>query len=142
MTNSTFTKPSITAAAALRAIQASVAKAEEMGSPFVIVVCDESGLVKASVRMDNAPVLSIQVAEDKAYTAACFGMSTADWFDFLKGDEPLKLGAPTAIKRLVPFGGGFPITVDGVVVGGIGVSGGHWSHDAEVAQAGLDALMA
>ncbi len=50
------------------------------------------------------------------------------------------MGAPAGIDRLVVFGGGYPIKVGGAVVGGIGVSGGHYSQDMEVAQAGLSAV--
>ncbi|WP_100810005.1 MULTISPECIES: heme-binding protein [unclassified Microbacterium] len=140
MSDVTFSKKSVSATAALAGIDAAVKKAEELGMPFVIVVVDDAGLVKASLRMDGAPLVSLQVAEDKAYTAAGFGLATNDWFDFLSGDEPLKLGAPNGIKRLVPFGGGYPLKIDGAIVGGIGVSGGHWSHDMEVAKAGLSAI--
>jgi uncharacterized protein GlcG (DUF336 family) len=42
--------------------------------------------------------------------------------------------------RLIIFGGGYPITTDAGIIGGIGVSGGHYTHDMEVAQAGLEAL--
>jgi uncharacterized protein GlcG (DUF336 family) len=64
-------------------------------------------------------------------------MPTHAWFDFIKDDPPLAAGAPAGIDRLVVFGGGYPITIGGAVVGGIGVSGGHYSQDQEVAEAGL-----
>jgi uncharacterized protein GlcG (DUF336 family) len=51
----------------------------------------------------------------------------------------LATGAPTQIDRLVTFGGGIPITIDGELVGGIGLAGGHWSDDMKIAQAGLAA---
>ncbi len=111
-----------------------------MGHGFVIAIVDESGVLKAFSRMDGAPLLSVQVAQDKAYTAAGFGMSTDAWHDFIKDDPPLAAGAPTGIDRLVVFGRGYPITVDGRVVGGVGVSGGHYSQDMEVARAALTAL--
>jgi uncharacterized protein GlcG (DUF336 family) len=50
------------------------------------------------------------------------------------------MGAAPGIDCLIVFGGGYPITVGEAVVGGIGVSGGHYSRDMEVAQAGLSAL--
>jgi uncharacterized protein GlcG (DUF336 family) len=52
---------------------------------------------------------------------------------------PGLLGAP-AMDRLIPFGGGLPIVIDGEVVGGIGVSGGHWTDDSEIAEAALTAI--
>jgi uncharacterized protein GlcG (DUF336 family) len=63
-------------------------------------------------------------------------MPSHGWYDFIKDDGPLALGAPAAIDRLVVFGGGFPIVVGGAVIGAIGVSGGHYSEDMEVAEAG------
>lgn len=136
----TFKKASITAKAAQVVIAASVAKAVEHGGAFVIVVVDESGVVKASLRMDGAPLVSVQVATDKAYTAAGFGISTDGWFDFIDGDAPLRLGAPTGIDRLVAFGGGYPLMADDAIVGAIGVSGGHYSDDMEIAKAGVEAF--
>ena len=67
-------------------------------------------------------------------------MPTDGWHEFIKDDPPLAAGAVGGIDRLVIFGGGFPITVADQVVGAIGVSGGHYSQDMEVAQAGLGIL--
>lgn len=135
-----FGKTSISADAAQQVIAACVAKATERDGAYVIVVVDESGVVKASLRMDGAPLLSVQVATDKAYTAVGFNMPTGAWYDFIDNDGPLRLGAPTGIDRLVVFGGGLPLVVDGQTIGAVGVSGGHYTDDTEVAQAGVDAL--
>ena len=102
-----------------------------------IAVVDESGVLKAFSRMDGAGLLPVQIAQDKAYTAVGFGMPTHGWYDFIKDDPPLAAGAPSGIDRLVIFGGGYPITIDGALVGAIGVSGGHYTQDQEVAEAGL-----
>ena len=136
----TFDKPSITSDLAQRVIAAAEAKAGEMGHPFVIAVVDESGVLKAFSRMDGAALISVQIAQDKAYTAVGFGIPTDGWYDFIKDDPPLALGAPAGIDRLVVFGGGYPISIGGKVAGAIGVSGGHYSQDMEVAQAGLSAV--
>ena len=137
--SNTVTRKSITADLAGRIIAGARAAAVEHGKPFVIAVCDESGVLKAFERMDGAALLSVQVAQDKAYTAVGFGMPSGGWYDFIKDDGPLALGAPTGIDRLVIFGGGFPIVIDGEVVGGVGVSGGHYSEDVSIAEAGLRA---
>jgi uncharacterized protein GlcG (DUF336 family) len=126
--------------AAHRVIAAAEAKAAEIGVPMCIAVADAGGNLKAFSRMDGAALLSTQVAQDKAYTAVGFGMPTHAWHDFIKDDGPLAMGATTGIDRLVIFGGGYPIQVDGAVVGAIGVSGGHYSQDQQVAEAGLAAL--
>lgn len=136
----TFEKHSVSTELARRMIAAAEEKATTMGHPFVIAVVDESGVLKAFSRMDGAPLLSVQVAQDKAYTAAGFGMATDAWHDFIKDDPPLAAGAPTGIDRLVVFGGGYPINIAGTVVGGVGVSGGHYSQDMEVARAALTVL--
>ena len=136
----TFERSSVTTQLAKAMIEAAEQKAAQMGHPFVIAVVDDSGVLKAFSRMDGAALLSVQIAQDKAYTAVGFGLATDAWHDFVKDDPPLAMGATTGIDRLIVFGGGYPIKIGGTVVGGIGVSGGHYSQDMEVAQAGLTAL--
>jgi uncharacterized protein GlcG (DUF336 family) len=135
-----FEKASVTSELAHRIIAAAEIKAAELGVPMVVAVCDESGVLKAFSRMDGAALLSVQIAQDKAYTAVGFGMPSGGWHDFIKDDPPLAAGAVGGIDRLVIFGGGFPITVADQIVGAVGVSGGHYTQDMEVAQAGLAAI--
>jgi uncharacterized protein GlcG (DUF336 family) len=135
-----FQKQSVSSELAHRIIAAAQAKAAELGTPMVIAVCDESGVLKAFSRMDGAPLLSVQIAQDKAHTAAGFGLSTDAWHDFIKDDPPLARGAVGGIDRLVIFGGGYPVKLGEQIIGAIGVSGGHYSQDMEVAQAGLTVL--
>src|SRR2546422_5922060 len=139
MAENTFQKASITAEAAQRIIAAAEVKALEMGKPMCIAVVDGDGNLKAFSRMDGAPLLSVQIAQDKAYTAVSFGMATHEWFDFVKNDEPLLHGI-IKTDRLIVFGGGYPIKTGEGIIGGIGVSGGHYTDDMQVAQAGLEAL--
>jgi uncharacterized protein GlcG (DUF336 family) len=138
MAEQTVTVRTITAEFAQQLIDDAQKKAVTDGKPMVIAVVDREGTLKAFVRMDGAPLLSVEIAQNKAYTAAAFGLATHAWFDFIKGDEPLRLGI-VHTERLVTFGGGFPIVVDGEVVGAIGVSGGHYTDDMAVAQAALEA---
>jgi uncharacterized protein GlcG (DUF336 family) len=130
---------SITNALARKIIDTTVSAAEAAGQRSAIAVVDATGHLSAFARMDGAPVQAIQISQDKAYTAAGFGMPTGQWHEFMKNDAALTVGAP-AMDRLVPFGGGLPIIIDGELVGGIGVSGGHWSDDSKVAEAGLSAI--
>jgi uncharacterized protein GlcG (DUF336 family) len=139
MAQNSFRKSSITVEAAQRLVAAAEAKARAMGKPMVIAVVDGDGTLKAFSRMDGAPLLSVQIAQDKAYTAISFGMATHDWFEFVKNDAPLLHGI-IKTDRLIVFGGGYPIQNEEGMIGGIGVSGGHYSDDMEVAQAGLAAL--
>jgi uncharacterized protein GlcG (DUF336 family) len=139
MAENTFQKSSITTAAAQRMIAAAEAKAKEIGIPMCIAICDGDGTLKAFSRMDGAALLSVQIAQDKAYTAISFGMASHEWFDFIKNDPPLLHGI-VHTDRLIVFGGGFPIKTSEGIIGGIGVSGGHWTNDMDVAKAGLEAL--
>ncbi|HEY5091543.1 MAG TPA: heme-binding protein [Polyangia bacterium] len=134
-----FEKTSVSTELARRIIAAAEAKAAEIGTPMVIAICDESGVLKAFSRMDGAALLSVQIAQDKAYTAVGFGLSTDAWHGFIKDDPPLAAGAVGGIDRLVIFGGGYPIKRSDQIIGAIGVSGGHYTQDMEVAQAGLSA---
>jgi uncharacterized protein GlcG (DUF336 family) len=139
MAENTFAKASITIEAAQRMVAAAEAKARAMGRPMCIAIVDGDGTLKAYSRMDGAPLLSVQISQDKAYTAISFGMATHEWHEFVKDDPPLRDGI-IKTDRLIVFGGGYPISVNEQVIGGIGVSGGHYSQDMEVAQAGLAGL--
>ena len=140
MAETAFQKSSITIEAAERIIDAAVKKAQEMSKLMCIAVCDEDGTLKAFRRMDGAPLLSVQIAQDKAYTAISFGgLATHEWFEFVKNDPPLLHGI-IKTDRLVVFGGGYAIKANGAIIGGIGVSGGHYTDDMQVAEAGLEAL--
>jgi uncharacterized protein GlcG (DUF336 family) len=135
-----FEKSSVSSELAQQMIAAAETKATEIGVPMVIAVCDESGVLKAFSRMDGAALLSVQIAQDKAFTAVGFGMPTDGWHEFIKDDPPLASGAVGGIDRLVIFGGGYPIRLGDNLAGAIGVSGGHYTQDMVVAEAGLAVL--
>src|SRR6266536_5732116 len=67
-------------------------KAAEIGKPMCIAVCDHAGHLKAFARMDGAPLIALEIAQNKAWTAASFGISTDQWYEFIKDDPPLALG--------------------------------------------------
>ena len=136
---SSFEKHAITAESALVALQGAAAKAKQLGKAMSLVIADESGSVTACLRMDGASPATLQIAEDKAYTSAGLHMATHALWDMIKADPPLQHGLP-AQDRIVVFGGGYPIKADGETIGAIGVSGGHYSDDMEVARAGLAAI--
>lgn len=129
----------ITSQACAMACQAAIAKAEALGIRINVAVTDASGTLAGFLRMPNAFLHSIDIAIDKAYTAASFGFPTSQWPQLLAADEALKLGLPLR-PRLVVFGGGLPVRADGALIGGIGVSGGSAEQDEACARAGLDAL--
>lgn len=127
--------PTVSLEAAERALRAALARASELGVAVVVAVADAAGELKAYARMDGAPLLSVRIAQDKAWTAAAFGLSTDAWWDLVK-DEPPLLHGIVKTERLVVFGGGVPLVVEGRVVGGIGVSGGSADQDRAIAEAG------
>ncbi len=136
---SSFEKRSITADSAIVAVQAAAAKAKQLGHAMSIVVCDESGVVKAALRMDGGSEPTFRIAQDKALTAASLGLPTHGFWDFVKNDPPLLHGIVN-YPRMIVFGGGYPIKEGNRIIGGIGVSGGHYSDDMEVARAGLQGI--
>lgn len=125
----------VTLEAARRAVTACLERARELGVEVAIAVVDQAGNLKAFARMDRAPLLSSGIAQDKAWTAAAFGLPTHEWWDLVK-DEPPLLHGIVKTERLIVFGGGVPLSSEGEVVGGIGVSGGSAEQNREIAEAG------
>jgi uncharacterized protein GlcG (DUF336 family) len=135
----TVQRPSVTLGAAQALIEAAEAAAQQIGVPMVIVVVDESGVMKAFARMDGAFLLSVGIAYDKAYTAAAFGSPTHALYEVLK-DQPAILASVGNIAHGTLIGGGYPIMAGGAVAGAIGVSGGSAEQDMQVAEAALAAV--
>src|ERR1700752_4536129 len=109
------TKHSISSELAQKMVDEAMAKAMKIGVAENVAVLDDGGNLKAFGRMDGAPILCIEMAQNKAYTAL-FGVSTQDFFDFIKGEPSLLAGIPT-MAPVAAGGGGFPIKVDGEIVG-------------------------
>ena len=114
-------KYSISSELAQKMVDKAVAKAREIGVSENVAILDDGGNLKAFSRMDGAPMPTIEIAQNKAYTAL-FGVSTQEFFNFIQGDPSLLAGIPT-LARVAAWGGGFPIKVNGEVIGAIGVSG-------------------
>jgi uncharacterized protein GlcG (DUF336 family) len=128
--------------AANAAVEAAARFAEEAGLRVNVAVVDAGGNLAAFLRMPGAFLHSIDIAIDKAYTAAGFGLPTSAWSDVLKShSQAVQAGIPLR-PRMVCFGGGLPIEHEGVRIGGIGVSGGTEGEDEACAQAGIDAIRA
>ena len=135
-TNMLYQKFAITQSLALKILEAVTNKAEELEIKINAAVVDEGANLKAFIRMDEAALLSSEIAQNKAYTAAAFGKPTHEWYPMIK-DEPALLTGIVHTNKLVVFGGGIPLAVGGIIVGGIGVSGGTSEEDVLCAQAGL-----
>ena len=135
----TITRQSLTLDGANAIITAAIAHAKDMGVQEVLVVDDRDGFPIAMARMDNARLTSINVAMDKAYTAAVRQAATADLIANFR-DNPASMASFLAQPHMTLLGGGMPIMVDGGIVGGVGASGGTADQDVEIAQAGLAAI--
>jgi uncharacterized protein GlcG (DUF336 family) len=132
-------KNSISSELAQKMVDAAAAKAREIGVSENVAIMDDGGNLKAFGRMDGAPILAIEIAQNKAYTAL-FGFATHDLFSSIQGDPSLLAGMPT-LPRVAAWGGGFPIKVDGEIVGAIGVSGApEVQNDIDCARAALALL--
>jgi uncharacterized protein GlcG (DUF336 family) len=129
----------LSAEAAHAALQGAVAHAQSLGIRINVALTDASGVLAGFLRMPGAFLHSVEIAIDKAYTAAGFGFPTSAWASLVAGDELLKIGLNQR-PRLVMFGGGLPVVEAGAVIGGIGVSGGSAEQDEACARAGLRAI--
>lgn len=125
---------------AQHAIEAAVAKAREIGSPSSIAVLDAGRELLAFARMDGALLASPEIAQNKAYTARCMNMPTADLGPLTQPGGPFFGLEHTHRRPMVSFGGGLPLTIDDEIVGAIGVAGGSGDQDVEVATAGMAAV--
>ena len=129
----------VTLQAARRMIEAAKAKADALGVPMVVAVVYAGGNLTALDRQDDALLVSIDLARDKAYSAVAVKADTAAIGSLSQpGAELFGLGRACG-GRIVTFGGGLPILENGRVVGGIGVSGGSVAQDTACAAAGLAA---
>lgn len=125
---------SITREAASKVMTETLAASHRIGFEPAIAIVDAAGNLKAFERSDKSSFLAINVAIDKAYTAASFGLPTHQWVDLLEDRGAAHL---QHVPRVTAVAGGFPIQEDGVVIGAVGISGGSWAQDK---QAGEEAL--
>lgn len=122
------------------AVRAAVAHAKSLGIHINVAVVDAGGNLAAFLRMPGAFLHSIDIAIDKAYTAASFGLATSQWHAALQQHSLAVREGIVRRPRFVAFGGGLPIHEAGQRIGGIGVSGGSEEQDEACAQAGLAAI--
>src|ERR1700730_19209946 len=114
-------KNSISSELAQKMVDEAGAKARTIGVTENVAILDDGGNLKAFGRMDGAPILCIEIAQNKAYTAL-FGVSTQDLFNFIQSDPSLLAGMPP-LARVAAWGGGVPLKVNGENVGAIGARG-------------------
>ena len=87
--------------------------------------------------MNGSPVFSIELSERKAYTTALVGMRKADMLPLVQPAQPLYPLSMVSSGRFCAMGGGVPLTREGQVVGGVGVSGGTVEQDVTIVEAAL-----
>jgi uncharacterized protein GlcG (DUF336 family) len=118
-----------------RVIAAGEAKAREIGQPMNIAVVDAGTNLQAFIRMDGAWLGSIDIAINKAFTSKAFDISTKELGkNSQPGDQFFGIHVSNH-DRVMIFAGGIPLTVDGKIVGAVGVSGGSGEQDQQVAEA-------
>jgi uncharacterized protein GlcG (DUF336 family) len=125
--------------AARQIVAAALEEAKRQGLTVAVCVVDAQGHTLASARMEAATPPILTFAEDKAYTAATMRRATAAYAERMASRPSLALGLSTR-QRLLPWGGGLPVVHQGIVVGGVGVSGAQEPEDVACAEAGLRAL--
>ncbi len=114
------------------------AEARKNNWNMVIAVLDSGGHLVMLARMDGTQLGSIDAAKDKAYSAVLYRRPTKVFQDLVgQGGPNLRL---LRLAGASPLEGGIPITVDGKIVGAVGVSGATSEQDAQVAKAGVEAL--
>ncbi|MGH2992302.1 MAG: GlcG/HbpS family heme-binding protein [Solirubrobacterales bacterium] len=130
----------VTLSAAQDVVEAARKKAEEIGVPMNIAVVDAGNNLTAFARMDGAWLGSIDIAQNKAYTARSFDMSTQELAPLAQPNQPLFGIHASNQGQLIIFAGGIPLKSGDAVIGAIGVSGGSVEQDHEVAEAGVAGL--
>jgi uncharacterized protein GlcG (DUF336 family) len=103
-------------------VDAAAAEAGSTSVPVTVVVVDESGITKEMLRMDGAPLVSVQTALNKAYAAAAIGMPPDDFYAAIEADGAAVAEFGTR-PGLALIAGGLPVIVDGRVAGAIGIAG-------------------
>jgi uncharacterized protein GlcG (DUF336 family) len=106
-------------------------------APVAVCVIDVHGNVVLQHRMTGAPVFSIVLSERKAYTSAVVGMRTVDILPLVQPGQPLYPLSMVSDGRFCAMGGGIPLTSEGRVIAGVGVSGGTVEQDIAIVEAAL-----
>ena len=127
------TRKALTLSAAKEMAAAAEAEARKNNWNVVICIVDEGGHLLYLQRMDETQLASIEIAQGKAKTAMLYKRPTKAMEDAVAGGRAVVMRLPGAL----PVEGGLPITVEGRIIGGIGVSGVQSVQDAQIARAGL-----
>jgi glc operon protein GlcG len=132
-----LTRRILAAADVTRILAAAEAEAHRNHWAVTIAICDDGGHLLALKRLDGVAPIAAYIAPEKARTAALGRRDTAVYEKMINEGRTSFLSAPVLAGMLE---GGIPLTVDGQVVGAIGVSGVRSSEDAQIARAGAAAV--
>jgi uncharacterized protein GlcG (DUF336 family) len=133
-------RPSVSLKGARAMLDRAISRAEAMSTDVTIVIVDESGTLKSSVRMDRAPLVSVQTAMSKAYAAAAIGMPPDEFYGAIRNDDAAVASFATR-PGLALIAGGLPLFVGGQVAGAVGVAGAMTgSEDREIAESAVAAF--
>lgn len=135
----TCEQTNLTDQAAANVIKAACDYARTQGLKVCVSVVDLHGNLLAFQRINGAPLHSISIAQDKAYTAVSFGIETAKWPQRLES-KPYTFQSLVNCSRMSMLGGGVPINIDGQIVAAVGVSGASEQQDMDCANAGIAIL--
>jgi uncharacterized protein GlcG (DUF336 family) len=130
------TRPMLTLEDCKQISAASEAEAKKNNWNVCIAILDDGGHLLHLARMDGATPANSRIAIEKGRTAAESRRSTAMWEERIKAGRNAMLRMP----GITPVQGGLPIVVDGVCIGGVGVSGVQSHEDEQIAKAGIDTL--
>jgi uncharacterized protein GlcG (DUF336 family) len=118
-------------------------KARSLGILCSIAIVDENGWLVGLHRVDGAPIATVDIARDKAWTAVAFKLPTSDVSRFGDASAPgFGLNAQNWNDRLTTIPGGLPIKGTDQVIGGIGVCGGTPEQDVAVCKVAIAAIHA
>jgi uncharacterized protein GlcG (DUF336 family) len=131
---------SITLEDAKQMLSAAEAKAASFGIAYNVAIVDAGGHLVAFVRQDGALIGSIDLAIDKAVTARIFDKTTSDLARLSQPGSPLFGIQQTNAGKVVIFGGGIPVMLNGSIVGAVGASAGTVEQDIAVAEVAVAAL--
>lgn len=138
MNKALHTKKMLTLETAKKIAAAAEMEANKNGWLVVIAIVDDGGHLLYLQRLDTTQFGSVEVATHKARAAVGFKRPTKTFADAVSGGRVGLLGLP----GILPLEGGLPLTVDGEIVGAIGVSGVTSEQDGQIAKAGAEALAA
>jgi uncharacterized protein GlcG (DUF336 family) len=105
--------------------------------PVAVTLNDTHGNVVLTHRMTGAPAFSLELAERKAYTSALVGISTADLVPLVQPGAELYPLLAVSGGRYSAMGGGVPLTSEGQLIAGVGVSGGTTEQDIAIVEAAM-----